>query len=128
MWSINVLPFTFLFRKATLFAMWLCLNLDCFEIIGLGPNGLDLSYFGFTWTLAITVGLQELLLFGLSCFLTLADAESLSQLEFLRFLSMLFSELCYFYDFWSMFLWSVVLGMWFPPLRCHICGAENKLL
>lgn len=40
---------------------------------------------------------------------------------------MLFSELCYFYYFWRMFLWSVVLGMWFPPLPRHICGAENKI-
>lgn len=108
--------------------MLLCLNLGCFEIIFLGPDGVDFSYLGFTWTLGITVGLQVLLLFGLSCFLTMADADSLSWLEFLCFLSMLFSELCYFYNFWSMFLWSVVLDMWFPLLPCHICGAENKLL
>lgn len=115
-------------EKQALSAMWLCLNLGCFEIIGLGPDGLDLSYFGFTWTVAITAGLQELVLFGLNCFLAVADAESLSQPEFVGFLSMLFSELCYFSYFWSMFLWSVVLSMWFPPLPCHVCGAENKLL
>lgn len=37
------LPFSL--EERALSAMWLC-----FEIIGLGPGGLDLSYFGFTWT------------------------------------------------------------------------------
>lgn len=36
--------------KQTLSAMWLCVDHGCFEITGLGPDGLDLSYFGFTWT------------------------------------------------------------------------------
>lgn len=51
-------------------------------------------------------------LWTLICFITVADAGSLSQADFLGFLTMLFSELCYFYCLWSMFLWSVVLGMW----------------
>lgn len=60
----------FSLEKQALSAMWLCLNLGCFEIIGLGPDDLVLSYFGFTWTVALIKGLQELVLFGLSCFLT----------------------------------------------------------
>lgn len=42
------LPFSL--EKEALSAVCLRVNHGCFEIIGLGPDGLDLSYFGLTWT------------------------------------------------------------------------------